>query len=179
MKRLLVGLAAFMLVGSMAYSQGQCPAAPDDPIGQIRCGETNCGELVDNMTFSKGQCRASWLGVCCKKTPLTTIAEGLTVQPDIDIWLEHPNRSMFNYLNGPVHMVAADGVVLRGHYRSGTFYWSNGTTSKRATTCDPEPEAVCDGSGVCCTWNPATYCYDCSDGSTVCLPKPKPKPKDE
>ena len=134
----LLILWAVVLVGGgvkSAFAGGSCPAAPDDPVGQIRCGETRCGQLVSHMQHIGGSCKAVPLGVCCDGKELKPIAE--SAGQDILLWPVHPNGQPFNYLNGPVHIVDENGdIVLKGKYRSGEFLFDNGQRVKHSRTCN-------------------------------------------
>ena len=135
----LMILWSVMLLGmgaKSAFAGGSCPASPGDIIGQIRCGETRCGQLVSHMQFIGGSCQATPLGVCCDGKELKAIAESAETGQDILLWPVHPNGQPFNYLNGPVHIVDENGdIVLKGKYRAGEFLFDNGQKVKHSLAC--------------------------------------------
>ncbi len=124
----------FFAAGVSVEASGQCPANPDDIIGQIRCGETKCGHLVQHMAFIGGSCRASFMHICCPG-PMPVPKEGAASQ-DVLLRPVHPNGQPFNYLPGPVHILDENGdIVLRGQFRRGVFKFDNGTIAKLSRSC--------------------------------------------
>jgi len=133
MKKILVLTIVLLAAISLTAAGGECPASPGDIIGQIRCGESVCGELVRYMTYQGGSCNASQLGVCCiPRGPATKESIG-----SLDLYLVHPNGNPFNYLPGSVRLMDRETgeEVMRGTFRRGVFRWQNGSESVDSLVC--------------------------------------------
>ena len=72
-------------------------------------------------------------------------------------------------LTGHYKVEAGRGIVTMSN---GDRYWFfAGDLYRLEGVCADQP------GGLCCTWNPKTQCFDCTDGSTKdCKKKPKPRP---